>query len=225
MREKIKKLSQQMLLLAAGALTASLSLHYRIPWIVPTTALLLALLVILFLEFEKKVSDSRKVALIGLLTAVTVVSRHLLHGVGGASPVFFFVILSGYSFGPLSGFMVGSLTMLLSNMFLGQGPWTPFQMVAMGFVGVFVWIVPSLGGRRQSILLAAYGFFAAYFYGAVSNLFFWLAFVSEHTLKTFVAVELGGLYFDTIRAGFTALILLFLSGPVLEVFERYGRRF
>ena len=44
-------------------------------------------------------------------------------------------LLSGYVLGPAPGFMVGALAALASNLFLGQGPWTPWQMVGWGAAG------------------------------------------------------------------------------------------
>ena len=39
--------------------------------------------------------------------------------------------------GGAPGFMVGAIAALASNLFFGQGPWTPWQMVGWGGVGLF----------------------------------------------------------------------------------------
>ena len=50
-------------------------------------------------------------------------------------PVLALTIIAGVAFGGEVGFLVGAMTMLTSNMIFGQGPWTPWQMFAMGIIG------------------------------------------------------------------------------------------
>lgn len=76
------------------------------------------------------------------MTAITIVLRQLMHSLGEFSPVFLFVILTGYVFGPINGFVVGSMTILISNFSLGHGPWTPFQTIALGMVGFLSYFIP-----------------------------------------------------------------------------------
>ena len=45
------------------------------------------------------------------------------------------VLLAGYVLGGAPGFVVGAVAALASNVFFGQGPWTPWQMVGWGLVG------------------------------------------------------------------------------------------
>ena len=44
--------------------------------------------------------------------------------------------MSGLVFGPFNGFIIGATTAFVSNIFLGQGPWTLYQMMAWGIIGV-----------------------------------------------------------------------------------------
>ena len=39
------------------------------------------------------------------------------------------------AFGWETGFLVRAVTMLTSNVLFSQGPWTPWQMFAMGIIG------------------------------------------------------------------------------------------
>lgn len=50
-------------------------------------------------------------------------------------PIIAIVIISAIAFGGEAGFLVGAMTMVVSNFLFGQGPWTPWQMFAMGFIG------------------------------------------------------------------------------------------
>lgn len=66
---------------------------------------------------------------------------------------------------------MGAVTMLVSNLFFGQGPWTPWQMFAMGCIGGLAGSLFSRRGRRpRKGMLCLFGFLAAVvLYGAVMN--------------------------------------------------------
>lgn len=66
----------------------------------------------------------------------------------GFKPVAALVILSGVAFGGETGFLVGAMSMLTSNVLFGQGPWTPFQMFAMGLIGFFAGVCFQKGLLR-----------------------------------------------------------------------------
>ena len=85
-----------------------------------------------FMMFEGRRPKAREIMVIAVLCALGVAGRAAFFMVPGFKPVAALVILSGVSFGGEAGFLVGSLTMLVSNMFMGQGPWTPWQMFALG---------------------------------------------------------------------------------------------
>ncbi|MFC2154579.1 ECF transporter S component [Candidatus Altiarchaeota archaeon] len=221
---KIRDFLSQILLLGLMLILVSFSLSYKAHWLITSFFLILLVVLMFILEFERRTIDTRLISSLGILTATAVVSRQILHSVGGASPVFFFVILGGYVFGPMFGFMLGCLTIFLSNFFLGHGPWTPFQMIGLGFIGAFAGLLPNKKSIFRRIILASYGFLTAYFYGAVTNLFYWLAFTAEHTLKTFIAISLASLSFDTTRAIFNAFLLFLLSAPVLKIMERQKKK-
>ncbi|MBQ9543877.1 MAG: ECF transporter S component, partial [Clostridia bacterium] len=98
-------------------------------------ALALALLAfVLFVSgFEKKKTGSRRLVSVSILSALAVVGRLIPF----FKPVSAIVILTGMYFGPEAGFLCGASSALVSNFFFGQGPWTPFQMVAWGLIGLF----------------------------------------------------------------------------------------
>ncbi len=101
----------------------------------------------MFLEFGERAASSRDISLTAMLGAVSAVVRVPFAALPGLQPSTFIVAVSGYVFGPVSGFMVGALTALISNLFLGMGPWTLYQMLAWGLVGVFFSALGWLGRR------------------------------------------------------------------------------
>lgn len=192
-------------------------------WMAFTLTLALVLVVIFTLKFERN-TDSKTIALLGMLTALTVVSRQVMHSFGEFSPVFFIVIITGSVYGCLNGFMLGASTILVSNFLLGHGPWTPYQMLGLGLVGFIAGFIPS-GRRETSLLLVAYSVIAAYLYGLTTDLFWWSAFAAEHNLNTYLAVASAGLLMDTSRAFGNVLLMLFLGIPLVKILERFKKRF
>src|SRR5918996_1790395 len=136
--------------------------------------LLSCLVVLLGVELGRGGLGPKAVALIGVLGAAMVALR-LPGFVGGFSPMFTVVLVAGNAFGPGFGFVLGAVGTFASGMFVGGlGPWLPFQMVAVGWVAMGAGMVPRAGRWRVRVgALAAYGFLAAFAFGAVMNLWFW----------------------------------------------------
>ena len=125
-------------------------------------ALLLAVsgvLLVLFAGFERSRAGAQAVVLIALLSAVSCAGRVLFAGLPSVQPSSSLIILTGIVFGPQAGFMTGAMTALTSNMLLGQGPWTVWQMSAWGMMGLSSGLLQRLLKRLSliHILLRANG--------------------------------------------------------------------
>ena len=104
-------------------------------WGLLATLLTLLTLAAFFFEFESAAISSKEVALIAMLGTISAVLRVPFAAIPSVQPCTYLIICTGYVFGPVAGFMVGAITALISNFFLGQGPWTPYQMLAWGLAG------------------------------------------------------------------------------------------
>ena len=89
-----------------------------------------------FMSFENSKIGARELVVIAVMVALSVSMRILFAPIPGFKPISAIVIIAGIAFGMESGFMVGALSAILSNMYFGQGPWTPFQMLSWGMIGV-----------------------------------------------------------------------------------------
>lgn len=183
--------------------------------------------------------DAKTVAMLGVLSAVAAAVRPLGAGTAGIEPLFFVIILGGRAFGPGFGFVLGS-TALFSSALLtgGVGPWLPFQMFAAAWVSMGAGLLPQARGRREVLVLAAYGFVAAFFYGLVMNLSFWpfslgamtsISFVpgdpALDNLTRFLAYDLAtSMGWDLGRGLTTALLVGLTAAPMLRALRRAGRR-
>ena len=189
-----------------------------------------------------QVSAGKMAALLGAIVAVDSTLR-LVPSLGGASPVFLLIILTGAVFGARTGFLVGSLTLLLSALLTGGiGHWLPYQMLGAGWVGLGAgWLPRSTSPRPHVVVLALYGVISALAYGALLNLYAWpfAAPGLDEVSSLFWEPELGlaetltrygsfylltSLGHDLARAAGNAVLILALGEPLLRSRERASRR-
>ncbi len=125
-------------------------------------------------------------------------------------------------FGARAGIAVGGIAALVSNFFLGQGVWTPWQMLAWGACGA----LGALCTRfvRNRFALAALCFALGLAFSSFMDVWNWSAFYSQHTWATFVAVQARGFPFDLAHAIGNVVIALVAGPELLRLLERYGRR-
>jgi len=193
--------------------------------------ILVAIALVLFmLDFERHRPRTRELVLIAVLVALTVASRAAFYMTPQVKPVMAVVIVAGIVLGARSGFAIGALTALISNFIFGQGPWTPWQMLAFGLIGglaglLFVeerlprnrWLIAVFGGVTTFIL-----------YGLIVDTSSVLLFTQNLSWQTAWPIYVAGVPFNAIFATSTAAFLA-LFGPMLEgalsrVRKKYGLR-
>jgi len=113
-------------------------------------AVLLECMVPFFLVFEGRKPQARELVLVASLCALGVAGRAAFFMLPQFKPVLALTIISGVALGGETGFLVGAMTMLASNVLFSQGPWTPFQMFAMGIIGFLAGVLFRRGWLRRS---------------------------------------------------------------------------
>ena len=137
-------------------------------------AVLPLLIIVMLAELSRGGWDSKALAMLAVLTGIGAVLRPMSAGVAGVELVFFLLVLAGRVFGPGFGFVLGSLTLFASALLTGGvGPWLPFQMIAAGWVGLGAGLLPQLKGKKEILLLMAYGAVASFLFGFLMNMWFW----------------------------------------------------
>ena len=174
------------------------------------------------LIFESRKPQARELVIIAVLCAIAVAGRVAFFMLPQFSPVVALVIIAGVAFGGESGFLVGSMAFFVSNMFFGQGPWTPWQMFASGIIGFLAGILSRKGLlRRTPASLAVFGGFATFFiYGGIMNTASVLMWQPNPTWQLLIAYYLQGMPMDLIHALSTILFLALASRPMLEKLDR-----
>lgn len=172
--------------------------------------------------YEGRKPQARELMVIAVLCAIAIAGRAAFFMVPQFKPVIAIVIMAAVAFGAETGFLVGALTALISNFFFGQGPWTPWQMFAIGLIGFLAGILFRKGLlRRSRVPLAIFGGLTTFLiYGGLMNPSSVLMYYNNPTWEVFVLAYLKGIPFDLIHAAATAFFLIVLSQPMLEKLDR-----
>jgi energy-coupling factor transport system substrate-specific component len=192
-------------------------------WGVLAAVLAALICLALFFEFEDAVTSSKEIALVAMLSTISAVLRVPFAAIPNIQPCTYIIICSGYVFGPIAGFAVGAMTALVSNFFLGQGPWTLYQMIAWGLAGLSAGYLRKL--RLNTAVLIVIGVAWGYLYGLITNLWYWTAFIYPLTLKTFLVTELNTVWFDSLHAAGNAVFLGVLGTRTIAILRRFKERF
>lgn len=181
----------------------------------------LAVLVAGGAALESGTESVKDLTLVATIAGVAAAARVLFAPVPGVQPVTVIVVVAGAALGPRRGFAVGALAALASNFFLGQGIWTPWQMLAWGACGLAgAAAAPFL---RRRIALAALTFVLGLGFSAFLDVWEWYAFF-PHT-QAALALQLSrGFPFDLAHAVGNVLLALAIGPELRRVLERYERR-
>ena len=193
-----------------------------------STLILLAALTPFFLAFERQKPRPRDFMPVVVLTALSVTGRLLFAALPNFKPVSAIVILAGGCFGRQSGFLTGALSALVSNLFFGQGPWTPWQMYAWGLMGYVAGALASTKLFRRPWAVLLYGFLASFGYGFLMNSWTLFSFVQPVTWQAALATYGAALAFDAAHAvstvAFLSVTLLPWQKELRRIRQKYGVR-
>lgn len=174
-----------------------------------------------FAWLEGGTMAARDLTLVATLGGLAAAGRVLFAPIPSVQPVTVLVAAAGVALGPKRGFVVGAVAALASNFFLGQGPHTPWQMLAWGGCGLLGGLLaPLLRGRSA---FAAFTVALGFAFGTVMDLWLWYGFY-PHTEAALLARLAAGVPFN-IAHGAGNLVLALVAGPELRrVLERFERR-
>lgn len=202
----------------AGVGAVDLSLYYASLSVAVASLLVLSLL----LKYESGTSGTREIAVIGALSALSAASR-LVIPIPNFKPCTFLIIAAGYVFGPEAGIMVGILTPAVSNMFLGQGYWTVWQMLMWAAAG---WSGSLLRKRFPNISIegfAAYAFAWGFLFGMPLDFATWLSLNGNKSILP--AIMLAGIPWNLLDALGNLFFALIAGRYTLSILERYRKKF
>jgi energy-coupling factor transport system substrate-specific component len=165
--------------------------------------------------------SAKELALVAALAGAAAAGRVLFAAIPGVQPVTVITVAAGVALGLRAGIAVGATAALVSNLFLGQGPWTPWQMLAWGACGAVGALAAPLLRRRIPFALACC--LLGFCFSAFMDVWNWLAYY-PHTWQALTVTWGRGLWFDAAHA-LGNLVIALAAGPELRrMLERYGAK-
>lgn len=165
--------------------------------------------------FERRKTGSRRMVLTAVMIALCIVGRFIPF----FKPVAALTILTALHLGAEAGFLTGAMAAALSNFFFGQGPWTPFQMLAWGLIGLVAGYLATPLKRRRPLLLL-YGLLAALAYSLVMDVWTVLWYEGRPDMGLYAAAMLTALPHTLLYAASNVAFLALLAKPIGSKLER-----
>ena len=197
-------------------------------YIVSIVIIFLAILYFLW-SFEKRKPRTREIVTIAVLTAMAIVGRMIFFMTPQFKPCVAIIIITAIMLGKQSGFLCGCLTAFISDFFFGQGPWTPWQMLAFGLIGVISAIIFGGKGKKlteNKLIISTYGFVITFFlYGGIMDSATVIMYTDAPRVSTFLASYASGLIFNLIHGLSTFVFLFIVSGEMFKKINRIKIKF
>lgn len=183
-----------------------------------------------FVSFEDRKPKVRDIVTLAVMCALAVTGRTAFFMLPNFTPVMAIIIIAGVAFGCEGGFITGAMTMFVSNFIMGQGPWTPWQMFAMGLVGFLAGLFfagSSVRTRNMTKLgLCIFGaLICIVVYGGIMNPASVIMWQPNVNFSMIMASYVTGFPFDLAQATATVIALWLVARPFLEKLDRVRIKF
>ena len=177
-----------------------------------------------FIHFEKSENDTRKLVLIAAMIALSVIGRIIFTPVPGFKPVTAITVITAMWLGRDAGFAVGALSAAVSNFYFGQGPWTPFQMLAWGLIGFSAGVLAG-PMRKSRAALCVFGAAAGVMFSLLMDIWTVLWADGTFNLARYAAAVVSALPVTAEYAVSNVIFLLILANPIGEKLERMKKKY
>lgn len=190
------------------------------------TLIVMEVLVPFFLAFEGRRPQARELVTIAVMCAIAVAARSAVP-VPNFKAIFAVIMIAGIAFGPESGFLVGAISAFASNFFYGQGPYTPWQMLAYGVAGLLAGVAfQNKRLPRKPLPMAVFGAVSVVLVVGplldTSTIFLSLTTIKWETVWP---LYVSGFAVNVSQGISTFLVLLLLGRPLLEKLDRLKRKY
>ncbi|MCQ2512922.1 MAG: ECF transporter S component [Lachnospiraceae bacterium] len=219
------------ILVIAIAIPGTVALSYlfgdRKLYIASVIIMILAM-VPFFVSFEGNKPDARLLATLAVMTAIAVVSRVAFIWAPSFKPMAGVIIMTAIAFGPQSGFMCGALSMIVSNIMFGQGPWTPWQMFCYGMIGFVAGLLANgkILSDRHVIRTSVISFFIVVILSSlILDTSSVLMMTTTVTFGSAMTIYLAGLIPNILNATASALTVFLLLKPLTAILNRLKKKY
>jgi energy-coupling factor transport system substrate-specific component len=175
--------------------------------------------------YERARPSARLVALVAALAALAVAGRLVFAPIPNVVATTDIALITGYALGGPPGFAVGALAAPISNIWLGQGPWTAWQMAGWGLTGLGgAWLAAATGRRLGRWGLAIACAVAGLAYGALLDLSVMVTYGGEQSLDRYLALSARGVPFNVAHAAGNFVLALAAGPALVRMISRYRTR-
>lgn len=176
-------------------------------------------LVLFSCGFERRKTGTRRLILVAVMTALSVTGRFIFGAIPGFKPITAVVVITAVYLGSEAGFLTGALSAVISNFYFGQGPWTPFQMLSWGLIGLLAGLL-NRPLRRSRIALSICGVLAGVVYSMVMDVWTVLWYNGGFNRQLYAAAMLTALPHTLSYAISNVIFLNLLARPFGEKLDR-----
>ena len=171
--------------------------------------------------FAQRRPTMRELMTVAAMVGLAVLSRGLFAWAGHFKPILAIVIITAVAFGSETGLLTGALSAVASNIFFGQGPWTPWQMLAFGLAGALGGLSDSRHSPGKRLPLALFGFLCIVLaVGPLLDVYTLCMMTSSVTAETVGRILRSGFPVNLTHGAAVGLALALLSEPMLEKLYR-----
>ncbi len=194
-------------------------------WEFAALAVLAAALISGFAWYERTHPGSRMLALVATLAGLAAISRIAFAPIPNVKPTTDIIFIAGFALGGAPGFVVGAVAALASNLLFGQGPWTPWQMVAWGLCGVFGAVIGRLTDQQiPRLWLALFCGLAGLGFGVIMDGSIWVTYAGGQGIDQYLAISATSLPFNIVHALGNFIFALAFGPALLRALMRFSTR-
>ena len=203
------------LIVLSGAIVFDRKKHIIISLAVAVFALLL-----FAAGFERKSTGTRRLVIVSVMTALCFAGRFIPF----LKPIAALTIITALYLGGEAGFLVGAMTAVLSNFYFGQGPWTAFQMLAWGLIGLCAGLL-SNPLKKHKPLLILYGALSGLAYSFIMDIWTVLWYAEGFSFKLYLGALFTAIPYTASYAISNVLFLLLLAEPFGKKLGRIKKKY
>lgn len=178
-----------------------------------------------FIAFETNENTGRELVVIAVMCAISVVGRLIFAPIPGFKPVTAVVIITGAVLGAEAGFITGSMTALCSNIFFGQGPWTPFQMFSWGIIGFISGLIFFKRQKKNLVFIIIAGMLFGVLFSLLMDIWTTVSVSGEFIVNEYIACVIAAIPVTIEYAVSNAVFLAVLFNPFNKKLERIKTKY
>lgn len=184
-----------------------------------------SIILFFFYRFEVKQVKAREIVLLAMLAALAAISRVPFAGLPSVQPTSFIIISTGLVFGAESGFLVGAVAALVSNVFLGQGPWTPWQMFSWGLMGFSAGLLRHYPLMQRLSVQCVFGFLWGFLYGWLMNVWIIVSNVQNLSWEFVIGIYVSSISHDIAHAISNVIFIVIFSNKWVNILHRFKKKY